>query len=50
MSKRKRVFRASRKTWPCENCRHLVHVPDERTGLIHVNGLYVCKNNADVAR
>jgi len=27
----------------CRNCRDKVHTPDERTGLIHVNGKYCCR-------
>lgn len=34
----------------CQNCQHPVHVPDDRTGVIHINGKYMCdKNSTKVA-
>lgn len=27
----------------CKNCRATIHVPDDRTGLIHTHGFYVCQ-------
>lgn len=27
----------------CKNCGDAVHTPDDRTGLIHANGKYICR-------
>lgn len=26
----------------CVNCGHDVHIPDDKTGLIHIDGKYAC--------
>jgi len=28
----------------CKNCNAQVYTPDDRTGLIHTNGKYVCSS------
>ena len=33
----------------CKHCLDRVHVPDNRTGLIHTNNKYVCRNGKTVA-
>lgn len=31
----------------CKNCGEKVHVPDDRTGLIHEHGKYACYDEND---
>jgi hypothetical protein len=31
----------------CKNCGDSVHIPDDRTGLIHANGKYICRKKTN---
>jgi hypothetical protein len=33
----------------CGNCNGSMHTPDDRTGLIHTNGMYTCCGGTQVA-